>query len=92
MRIEWNPKSGEDYPSAGKNGGQLDIADADRLDDGTFVWELSEDSKTLNRKNSKLVQTRISNDSYARLDVLAQAEGMTIAEYLRRMIIKEVEK
>lgn len=89
MKIVWYP--GEEYPSIRK-GNQLCASDAERMPDGSLVWDIPASQIAINLENSRLVQTRILSEYYFKLESLAQSEGMTIASYLRRIIIKECEK
>jgi predicted DNA-binding protein len=41
-------------------------------------------------KYTELVQTRLTDEQSATLEKLADAEGLTVASYVRRIILKEI--
>lgn len=41
-------------------------------------------------KYTALVQTRVTDEQLATLEKLAEAEGLTVASYVRRIILKEI--
>jgi hypothetical protein len=41
-------------------------------------------------KYPALVQTRITDEQLATLEKLAEAEGLSVASYVRRIILKEI--
>ncbi|MEM0253241.1 MAG: ribbon-helix-helix protein, CopG family [Candidatus Bathyarchaeia archaeon] len=47
--------------------------------------------KTSNYR-AKMLGTRVTSDIHAILEQLAQAQGLTISEYLRQLILKELER
>lgn len=46
--------------------------------------------KTSNLR-SKMLGTRVTEEIYALLEQLVQAQGLTVSEYLRQLIIRDLE-